>query len=98
MKALFALTAAFAALSVLPAPVLAANPCDHVASPGTDTAQQLLDSLRPGETGCLRGGTYRSSRGYVLNARRGGAPGAPITLRSFPGERARLVGIIDIRP
>ncbi len=32
----------------------------------------------------------------MLHPRRGGAPGAPVTLRSYPGERARLVGIIDI--
>ena len=97
MKALLATTAALAALSVLPASALAADQCDQVASPGSDTAQQLLDSLRPGETGCLHGGVYASSRDNVLYPRRGGAPGAPLTLRSYPGERARLVGIIDIR-
>jgi Right handed beta helix region len=97
VKVFLATTAAIAALSALPAPALAADGCDRVASPGSDTAQQLLDSLRPGETGCLHGGTYVSSWHYVLNARRGGEPGAPITLRSYPGERARLVGIIDIR-
>ena len=97
MKALLATTAALAALSVLPASAIAADQCDQVASPGSDTAQQLLDSLRPGETGCLHGGVYASSRDNVLYPRRGGAPGAPLTLRSYPGERARLVGIIDIR-
>ena len=97
MKALLATTAALAALSVLPASAIAADRCDQVASPGSDTAQQLLDSLRPGETGCLHGGVYASSRDNVLYPRRGGAPDAPLTLRSYPGERARLVGIIDIR-
>ncbi len=97
MKALLATTAALAALSALPASALAADQCDRVASPGSDSAQQLLDSLRPGETGCLHGGTYGSSRDNVLYPRRGGEPGAPLTLRSYPGERARLVGIIDIR-
>ena len=97
MKALPALAAALAALSALPASALAADQCDQVASPGPDTAQQLLDSLRPGETGCLHGGTYGSSQDNVLHPRRGGEPGAPLTLRSYPGERARLVGIIDIR-
>ncbi len=33
----------------------------------------------------------------MLHPLRGGQPGAPLTLRSYPGERARLVGIIDIR-
>jgi hypothetical protein len=97
VKALLATTAALAALSVLPASAIATDQCDQVASPGSDTAQQLLDSLRPGETGCLHGGVYASSRDNVLYPRRGGAPGAPLTLRSYPGERARLVGIIDIR-
>jgi hypothetical protein len=91
------MTAAFAAVSTLPASALAADRCDQVASPGSGTAQQLLDSLRPGETGCLHGGTYTSSWDNVLYPRRGGEPGAPLTLRSYPGERARLVGIIDIR-
>ena len=90
------MTAALAALSALPGSALAADRCDRVASPGSDTAQQLLDSLRPGETGCLHGGTYGSSWDNVLYPRRGGEPGAPLTLRSYPGERARLVGIIDI--
>jgi hypothetical protein len=97
VKALLAMTAALAALSALPASAAAADRCDRVASPGDDAAQQLLESLRPGETGCLRGGTYLSSRDNVLHPLRGGQPGAPLTLRSYPGERARLVGIIDIR-
>jgi Right handed beta helix region len=96
VKALLATTAALAALSALPASALGADGCDRVASPGSDTAQRLLDSLLPGESGCLHGGTYGSSRDNVLYPRSGGEPGAPLTLRSYPGERARLVGIIDI--
>ncbi|MEA2330019.1 MAG: hypothetical protein QOH58_157 [Thermoleophilaceae bacterium] len=57
--------------------------------------QRLLDSLAPGQTGCLRGGTYTADYN-ILSTRRGGSPGAPLTLRSYPGERAKLVGIIDI--
>jgi hypothetical protein len=62
------------------------------------TAQRLVTSLRPGQTGCLRAGTYdeRSPTGYVLYVDHGGAPGAPITIRSFPGERAKLVGIVVV--
>jgi hypothetical protein len=52
------------------------------------TAQQLVDSLRPGETGCLRGGTYREN----VRVSHGGAPGAPITLTSYPGDTATVVG------
>src|SRR5690349_24887022 len=76
----------------------AQNPlCNKVAAPnGSDnaagnedapfrTAQVLADSLTPGQTGCLRGGTYSED----LTIRQGGNAGAPVTIRSFPGERAR---------
>jgi hypothetical protein len=75
--------------------------CERVASPtGADTAagtatnpwrtpQKLVDSLSAGQTGCLRAGTYRQTR---LRVGHGGAPGAPITLTSYPGERATLAG------
>ena len=85
-------------------------PCTRFAAPGGGdsqsgtkqrpfaTAQRLVASLRPGDTGCLRSGTYnqRSPAGYVLYVEHGGAPGAPITLRSFPGERAKLIGIVVV--
>ena len=106
------LLASVAALAVLlgalPAAAQAADvDCARVASPsgsdrapGTEraplrTPQALLESLAPGQTGCLRGGTYRAAEN-VLAPRRGGRAGAPLTLRSYPGERAKLVGIIDI--
>jgi hypothetical protein len=61
------------------------------------TAQRLADSLRPGQTGCLRGGTYdETDNGFVLRVDHGGKAGEPITIRSFPGERARLVGTTSI--
>lgn len=78
----------------------AANTCDRIASPhGSDrgsgtlrhpfaTPNRLVQSLRPGQTGCLRAGVY----GQDLTIRRGGAPGLPIVLRSYPGERATIVG------
>jgi hypothetical protein len=57
------------------------------------TAQRLVDSLRKGQTGCLRAGRYERSDGdYVLDVRRSG-----LRIRSHPGERARLVGIVMIR-
>ena len=43
--------------------------------------QKLAHSLAPGQTGCLRGGTYREN--VEVNAN--GAPGAPITIQSYPG-------------
>jgi hypothetical protein len=74
--------------------------CDRVASPagsdgapGTEerplrTVQRLVESVGPGRTGCLRAGVYLED----VRFRRGGLPGRPLELRSFPGERALLVG------
>jgi hypothetical protein len=77
--------------------------CTRYASPrGSDSAagtmgqpfrtvQRLADSLSAGQIGCLRGGTYTSG-GSVLRVGHGGSSGNPITIRSYPGERATLVG------
>jgi Right handed beta helix region len=66
-----------------------ARACDRVAWPsGPGTVQRFVRTLRPGETGCLHRGTYT---GRVKISRKG-APGRPITLQSFPGESARIVG------
>jgi len=78
----------------------AAAICSLVASPtGSDsasgavatpfrTAKHLIDVLSAGQTGCLRAGTYSES----LKFSHGGASGAPLTLTSYPGERATVVG------
>lgn len=62
------------------------------------TAQRLVDSLRPGQTGCLRGGMYSvaGDDDFVVRLDHGGRAGAPITLQTFPGERATLVGNIEV--
>ncbi len=52
------------------------------------TASMLASSLTPGQVGCLRSGTY----GGGLRINHGGSPGAPIVLRSYPGERALITG------
>ncbi len=74
--------------------------CDRLASPtGSDTnpgseslpyrtAQHLAGSLSSGQTGCLRSGTY--SENVKISV--GGSAGSPVTLRSYPDERARIVG------
>ena len=66
--------------------------CDRMAAPwGSDRAagrarspyrspRRLASALRPGETGCLRGGTY-TQREVIVRTRK-------VTLRSAPGERA----------
>lgn len=67
----------------------AASACSRTASPGSgDRVERLVRSLDPGQTGCLRGGDYRGS--IELTTR--GTSTEPITLRSYPGETARLIG------
>lgn len=87
-----------------------ASDCDRVAArsgsdsnPGTlarpfKTVQRLADSLRPGEVGCARAGTYseRQPGDYVLKLNHAGRAGAPITIRSYPGERALLKGTVFV--
>jgi hypothetical protein len=90
-------------LVALPLPALAQDPgafCTRVASTtGSDsnvgtlaspyrTAQKLVSSISAGQTGCLRGGTYSTQREVTMD--RSGRPDAPITLRSYPGERGRI--------
>ena len=86
------------------APAAQAADCSKFASAsGSDTgagtlasplrsAQKLVDSLAAGQTGCLRGGSYSS-----VSFARSGSATAPITLRSYPGERARIYGSITVR-
>ena len=80
--------------------------CDKVASksgsdagPGTPsspyrTPQKLVDSLSAGQTGCLREGVYAETS--KLRITKGGSPGGPIILRSYPGERAEIVAQVAI--
>jgi parallel beta-helix repeat protein len=78
----------------------AAVSCDLVASPsGSDsasgsvtapfaTAQHLVNALQPGQTGCLRAGTYNED----VSIGHGGNAGAPVTLTAYPGESVTIVG------
>jgi hypothetical protein len=61
--------------------------CTEVAGP-RETVQDLVDALAPGQTGCLRAGTYEQDELTLAT------PG--IRLTSFPGERAQLVGRIRV--
>jgi Right handed beta helix region len=54
------------------------------------TAQAMIDALLPGQTGCLRGGTYELHGELRFSS--SGSPGAPITLEGYPGETSRLEG------
>lgn len=79
--------------------------CTRTASPdGSDTApgtadrpfksaQRLVDSLNAGQVGCLRQGRYDEA----VDVKKGGAPGAPLTLTSYPGERVELRGRLQIK-
>ncbi|MDQ6806976.1 MAG: hypothetical protein M3065_18905, partial [Actinomycetota bacterium] len=65
----------------------------HRGSPGSltnpfATPQRLLQTLGAGQSGCLRRGKYFGD----VRFNDSGSLGAPITLRSFPGERATLAG------
>jgi hypothetical protein len=84
---------------------LSTRACDMAASaqrgsdrnPGTRarpfaTVGKLANSLRPGETGCLREGTYKGR----VEIRKGGRRGAPTTIRSAPGEHATVRGRVHI--
>jgi hypothetical protein len=73
-------------------------------APGTwrrpfKTAYRLARALRPGQTGCLRAGTYdETDDGRVVEFERSGRRGAPITIRSAPRERAKLHGVVYVAP
>ena len=83
----------------------AATSCDKVAAPsGSDsaagsaaspyrTAQKLVDSLGPGRTGCLRAGVYEQDVAIAT----GGNSGSPVTLSSYPGERATVRGRFRVK-
>jgi hypothetical protein len=102
--ALVALSGALLALAWGSADVPAAGNCDRfAATDGSDldagtlaqpfaTAQRLADSLRAGDTGCLRGGDYYGG----MEVWRAGRLGAPITITSYPGERATIMGRVWI--
>ena len=94
------LPCAAAAVLAFAAPASADVTCTKVASPsgsdsaaGTDaspfrTATKLANSLSPGDVGCLHAGSYVED----VRMGRGGTASAPVTLTSYPGERAKLVG------
>ena len=72
-----------AAVAIGGSPSSAAGPCDEVASPGPGTAQDLVDALSPGQTGCLRAGLYE---GNVRVSK------PNITLTRYAAEKATVRG------
>jgi parallel beta-helix repeat protein len=94
-----------ATLAVMGGTAYAANNCSLVASPsGSDeangslsapfrTAQKLVDTLAPGQFGCLEAGTYNED----VTFSHGGAAGAPVRLTSYPGQSATLSGRLWVK-
>jgi parallel beta-helix repeat protein len=77
-----------AAATLVFAPTASADiTCTKVVSPG-DSVSDLVKSLSPGETGCLHGGTYLED----VRIGQGGSAGSRLTLTSYPGERAKVIG------
>jgi parallel beta-helix repeat protein len=72
---------------------LYAAPGGSDGAPGTLTqpfasVQRLADTLTAGQTGCVRAGAYTQN----VTITHAGNPSAPITITSYPGERATLTG------
>ncbi|MFI6728676.1 right-handed parallel beta-helix repeat-containing protein [Streptomyces sp. R-74717] len=81
-------------------------------NPGTQTAplatlEKARDVIRTWRQGApgratepvtvyLRGGTYRRTRSFTLEAQDSGAPGRPVTYAAYNGEQVRLVGGVDL--
>jgi Right handed beta helix region len=93
---------------VVPAASSSAPICDRVAAPGgADSAAgsqtapfrtltRLERSLSPGQTGCLRAGTYGSpSTEHSLSA--SGARGAPVTITAYRGDRPKVRGYVVVQ-
>jgi parallel beta-helix repeat protein len=70
----------------------AAAACNQTASPGgpISTPAALIAALSPGQTGCFRAGTYGDHVAETQISK------ANITLMSYPGEKATLLGRIWI--
>lgn len=65
-----------------------------VSSPYQSVAK-LDHALAPGQTGCLRGGTYGSTKTFVSISTNGTAA-KRITITSYPGEQATVDGWVEI--
>jgi hypothetical protein len=62
-------------------------------------ARRSLSGEAAGATVLLRGGDYQLREPFVLaGPADGGAPGEPVTYASYPGERARLLGGVEVPP
>jgi hypothetical protein len=91
-----------------PAPAPPAIHCDLFASPtGSDSSGngtigspfasvgKLDAALHPGQTGCLRAGSYGSTSTWV-KIFTNGSPTGQITITAYPGEAATVRGYVDM--
>jgi parallel beta-helix repeat protein len=63
--------------------------CTSTLAPGGDLSS-FVNSLTPGDTGCLRGGSYTD--GPLITWSADGTSASPIVLTAVPGEEAEIVG------
>jgi hypothetical protein len=63
--------------------------CSKTLAAGGDLSS-FVNSLVPGDVGCLHGGTYTG--GTMVTWTASGTSTAPVTVTSYPGERAEIVG------
>jgi parallel beta-helix repeat protein len=68
---------------------------DGTSSAPFRTAQKLAASLEPGQTGCLRSGTYTEAD-KTLTISSGGKPHQRVIIRNAPDERVRFRGRVYI--
>lgn len=83
----FLLTASvllLANLSVVQAQINPAVACTKVAQPGPNL-EAFVNSLTPGDVGCLRAGVH-GARATYANVRVSGTQAAPIILKGYPGD------------
>jgi hypothetical protein len=66
------------------------------------TLEAMTTGLTAGQTGCIREGTpigdYRNDSDKITYIKNSGTADAPITIQSYPGERATVLGEIKVNP
>ena len=67
---------------------------DRLAEDGEGLESLLVDSLGPGDTGCIRAGTYHEQNITIRNG--GSGDDARVTIASYPGERATIDGRVYV--
>jgi hypothetical protein len=97
LSLLSAVFAGFAVLACSTHALAAQHPekrCSRQMRPGHGL-QRFIDSLRPGDRGCLPAGDYRAKK---LTFSRSGLPQAPVTLQSTdPDHPATIHGVVWVR-